>query len=239
MTADTAPARSEALSPFLPWRDEERCLPGERDDSSEPLVIQLLQSPDAILERITDPARVQDTVLSSIAIIAAAGALAALIMLSGWQGTRLELLLNAAMVSVGLLGALAATIVPVYGAGILHSARMPIGQLVAVLTTSVATASLLLVALAALPCLLWRLDPVWAGPLALVAAFFGAAAGCGLRFRAQLCGLMERALPEDAAARYAPDAQLATQRVQAFARIAMFLLGFTNALAGWAWLAVC
>ncbi len=227
------PYRSEHLSPFLPWADEDRRLPSAKHDSDDALLVQLLQAPAAVVDRILDPARAQATVYSSVAIIAGASGLASLIMLSAWHDPHRMALLNALMVAAGSLGALAASIAPIWGLGVLRTVRMPLPQLVALLTSSVAAASLLLVALSAAPAVLWRLDPDWAGPLALVGAFGTAAIGCAVRFRTQLLLLAQRAGVEGAEASHTDRA-----RIELFARNAMLVLAFTNTLAGWAWLAL-
>jgi len=231
----TLPYRSEHLSPFLPWAAEDRRLPQTRDEADDALVIQLMQSPKAIVDRIMDPTRAQATVLASVGVITGAGALAAVIMLSAWDDPQRSLALDAFMVSAGLLGALAASIAPIWGLAVLRTARMPITQLTAILTTSVAAASLLLVAMSAAPAVLWRIDGVWAGPLALVGAFLVAAVGCAVRFRSQL---MLVALHSQAEGASTQPSGADRSRIQAFARSAMMVLAFTNALAGWAWLAL-
>ncbi len=226
----TFTARSEQLSPFLSWQAEDRCLSHTHDDGDDALIIQLMQSPGSVVDRILDPQRAQATVLSSVGITAAAGALASVIMLSAFDAPERTLALDAAMVAVGLLGALAASIAPAWGLGVLRSVRMPISQLVAILTTSVAAAALLLVAMSAAPAVLWRIDPVWAGPLALVGAFGVSAMGCALRFRSQLLLLAQHGSTEE-------PSEADRTRIKLFARNTMLVLAFTNTLAGWAWLA--
>jgi len=231
----TVPYRSEHLSPFLSWNDEDRHLPSPKHNTDDALLVQLLQDPSAVVDRILDPARAQATVLGSVGIIAGASALASLIMLSAWHDPHRMAALNAFMVAAGLLGALAASIAPIWGLGVLRTVRMPLPQLVALLTSSVAAAALLLVALSAAPAVLWRLDPDWAGPLALVGAFGVAAIGCALRFRTQLLLVAQRASSD---ATNTPPAHADRARIELFARNAMLVLAFTNTLAGWAWLAL-
>ncbi len=231
----TLPYRSEHLSPFLPWHADERRLDPARDDASDSLIVQLMQAPAAVVDRLLDPSQAQRTVLASLGSIAGAGAIASLIMLSGWDDPMRNRLLDALMVSAGLLGALAASIAPTWGLAVARTVRMPMAQLVAILTTSVASASLLLVALSAAPAVLWRIDAAWAGPLALVGAFVIAAAGCALRFRSQLLLLAERGGTAGASAHpHGAD----RVRIESFARGAMLVLAFTTTLSGWAWLAV-
>jgi hypothetical protein len=227
----TLPYRSEHLSPFLSWADEDGHLPRMQDEADDALLVQLLQTPAAVVDRVLDPAQAQSTVLASVATIAGASALASVIMLSAWNDPQRIVALDAFMVAAGLLGALAASIVPIYGLSILRTVRMPMAQLVGLLTTSVAAAALLLVALSAAPAILWRLDAEWAGPLALVGTFLGSAIGCSLRFRSQLLLLVERA-------HGANPAPAVLERIKTFARNAMLVLAFTNTLAGWAWLAL-
>ncbi len=229
----TLPYRSEHLSPFLAWQEEDQRLPAVEEEREDALLVQLLQDPAAVVDRILDPARAQATVLGSVAIVAGAGALASAIMLSGWNDPQRILALDAFMVAAGLLGALAASIVPVWGLGVLRMVRMPMAQLVGLLTTSVAAASLLLVAMSAAPAVLWRLDSEWAGPLAIVGAFCVAACGGAMRFRSQLLLLATRTRGEQALAN-----PVVKARIDVFARNAMLVLGFTNILAGWAWLAL-
>lgn len=224
--------RSEHLSPFLGWEEDAGRLPGPQDEPEDALLVQLLQAPTAVVDRVLDPARAQSTVLASLGIIAGASGLAALIMLSGWEDAPRLRLVDAGLVALGMLGALAASIVPVWGLGVLRTVRMPFTQLVGLLTTSVAASSLLLVALAAAPAVLWRLDPEWAGPLAVVGAFIVAAFGCILRFRSQLLLVASRTLGEQA-----DNSPADLSRVKTFAHDAMLVLAFTNILAGWAWLA--
>ncbi len=235
MTAVDFPAR-EPLSPFLGWSEDDALLPTSPDTPDQALLVQLLQHPDAVVDRILDPAKAQATTLGSLAVTAACGGLAAVVMLSGWKPFPV-LLLDAGMVVLGLLGALAASLVPIYGASIVHTVRLPLGRLVAMLCAAVATAAIVLLAASVAPMVLWRVDPEWAGPLAIVGSFLLASAAGALRFRSLLGWLAERSGVEAGLDRQ-PGPRLGDPRLRAFARLAMLVLGFTHAVAGWAWLAV-
>jgi hypothetical protein len=234
MTAVDFPAR-EPLSPFLGWAEDDELLPASGDAPDQALLVQLLQHPDAVVDRILDPQRVQATTTGSLAVTAACGGVAALVMLSGWKPLP-WLLLDAGMVVLGLLGALTASLLPIYGASILHTVRLPLGRLVALLCAAVATAAIVLLAASVAPMVLWRLDPEWAGPLGIVGSFLLASAAGALRFRSLLGWLAERSGVEAEPARQ-PGPRLGDPRLRAFSRVAMLVLGFTHALAGWAWLA--
>ncbi len=235
MTTVDPPAR-EALSPFLTWTEDDALLPALDDGPDRSLLVQLLQHPEAVVERILDPAKAQATVLGSLAVTAACGGLGAVVMLSGWKDLPV-LLLDASMVVVGLLGAMVAALVPIYGAAILHTVRMPLRLLVALLCAAVATASIVLLAASVGPMVLWRLDPEWAGPLAIVAAFLLASAAGALRFRS-LLGWLAWHSGDSASSARQPSPRLEDHRLRAFVRVAMLVMGFTNAVAGWAWLAI-
>lgn len=226
----------EAISPFLGWRDEDAQLPAVQAEPDRALLVQLLQHPDVVVERILDPARAQATTLGSLAVIAVCGGLAAAVMLAGWHHGA-ALLLDALMVVLGLLGALVAALVPIYGAAILHTVRLPLGRLVALLCAAVATASIVLLAASVGPMVLWSLDPEWAGPLSIVGAFLLASAAGALRLRSLVGWLVWHSRGAEASAR-TPGPHLEDPRLRAFVRVAMLVLGFTNAVAGWAWLVV-
>ncbi len=220
----------ERLSPFLEWSEEARAPVTTAGVDESSLLIQLLQAPGAVAERIRDPQRVQRVTLTAVATTAVCGALSSIVMTAAWGETRLVVLGGLVWVPVGMLGALAASIGPIYGAAVAHSVRMPIAQLVAVLSAAMAAASMILLALSAAPYMLWQLDSEWVGPLSVVGAFFGAALACGIRLPSLLLRLVHVPGDEDPK----PGDR---QRVMAFVRMAMLVLCFTYSLAGWAWFA--
>jgi hypothetical protein len=227
---------AEPLTPFMPWSVEERAPLSESGVPGEPerqLLVELLREPSAIVERLLEPARLQGLVVGSVGVITVCTSLFAATSCAargGGEGWALP----AAMTSVNVLMALAASLGPIYAASILVAARVPLARLVAALLASAATGSLLLAGLAPPLYLLWRLDSEWAGPLLLTAAFLLSGAAAGARIHRLLSLLAESvtraALGNPSAALSAED----TFRVGILARVSWMMVAFTSALGFWA-----
>jgi len=226
-------ARTEPISPFVPWsaadREELPDAVGERESS---LLIDLLRDARKIVERLLDPEQLQRTVLGSLVVIVttvgffAATVVSARLGADAWRAMAV-LPFNA------LLG-LAAALGPIYATSVLVAARLPLARLVATMLSASATGGLILAALAPIPYGVWKLDAEWAGPLSLLAVFGVSALVSGARLRQQLLIMAEevvRAASGDPTARLCAADEF---RVRIVARMAMVFVAFTLALAVWA-----
>ena len=237
--AHPRPRPLDTLSPFLSWEAEPVEAPPVEEADAE-LLFQLLRDPVAVVERALDPEQVQRVAQTAILVAIASGSLAAGLILSAWGEPWREVVLSALMVPVGLLGALVASLFPIYGLSVLYQVRMPLSLLITLLSAATAGAAQLLLALSCVPFLLWQLDRDWAGPLSLVAVAVLSALACGSRLRALFAHLIGRSTEAGALKQGIPlwvhtdDVPI---RVAVFVRLSMFLLIFTNALASWAWMA--
>jgi hypothetical protein len=227
---------AEPLTPFMPWSVEERSPLPESAAPGEPerqLLVELLREPAAIVERLLEPARIQGLVLGSVGVITGCTSFFAATS-SAARASGESWVLSAALTSVNVLMALAASLGPIYAASILVAARVPLARLVAALLASAATGSLLLAGLAPPLYLLWRLDAEWAGPLLLTAAFLLSGAAAGARIHRLLSLLAESvtraALSNPTAALSEED----TFRVGILARVSWMMVAFTSALGFWA-----
>jgi hypothetical protein len=232
-------ALSEPLSPFVPWTSEDRTPLTEAEavpaaSAGQPLLVELLRDPAAVTERLLDHTRLQGMVLGSVGIIAGCTSFfaAAASVSRGkehWWG-------SAALTSLNVLMALAASLGPIYAASILLAARVPLARLVAALLAAAATGSLLLAALASPLYLLTRLNPEWAGPLMLTSSFLLAGAAAGARIH-RLLSHMAETVTFKALGDGATSAKLSAEdafRVGILARISWMMLAFTLALGFWA-----
>jgi hypothetical protein len=230
-----AAVRSEPLSPFMPWSHEERePLPQEGEDPTaggRSMLADLLREPSAIVDRVLDPARVQSVVLSSALIIAVGTSFfaAAASVARGQQAWPVA----AALTSLNVLMALAASLGPIYATGILVAARVPLARLVASLLSATAAGSLMLAGLAPPLYLLWRLDAEWGGPLMMVAAFLMAGAAAGARIH-RLLSVMAETVTRTALGETAKLSAEDAFRVGILARVSWMMLAFTLALGFWA-----
>jgi len=224
----------ESLTPFVGWRPEERSsLPTELfEGPREPsLLVDLLREPSSVVERLLDPARASPLVLGSLTAIAVGTAAFAAVIAKAFGGS--ELAKAACLAGLTVLGATAAALGPVWVAGVLVAARVPLSRLVPAILGAAATGALLLGALAPATYFLWRLDSEWAGPLSAVAAFVVAGTSAGARLRRTLILVAERVTCD---ALGDPDARLSAAdafRVGIVARVALMMLGFTYGLALW------
>lgn len=234
------PAAAEPLSPFVPWSAEERAplpewvaqLPVDRN-----LVVELLREPAAIVERLLDPVRLRGLVLGSVGFIVVGTSLFAATSSAARDAGQAGLL-SAALTSLNVLMALAASLGPIYAAGMLLAARVPLARLVAALLASAASGSLVLAALSPPLYLLWRLDSEWSGPLMLLSAFLVSGAAAGARIHKLL---VRMALEVTRAALGDPTAALSkddAERVGILARVSWMMLGFTTAIGFWAFKAL-
>ncbi|QRN94712.1 hypothetical protein JRI60_37185 [Archangium violaceum] len=228
---------AEPLTPFMPWSVEERAPlpePAAAGESSErQLLVELLREPESIVERLLDPARLQGLVLGSVGVITVCTSLFAATS-SAARADGSAWALPAALASVNVLLALAASLGPIYAASILVAARVPLARLVAALLASAATGSLLLAGLAPPLYLLWRLDSEWAGPLLLTAAFLLSGAAAGARIH-RLLSLLAEAVTRTALGD--ATAVLSTQdayRVGILARVSWMMVAFTSGMGFWA-----
>jgi hypothetical protein len=232
---DLAPHRGhEPLSPFVTWAAEERgALPSEAQESGQPqsLVVDVLRDPAAVVEQLLDPARTPSLVVGSVAMVMAGTSFfsAAAAAAQGGSGV----LATALAAGANVLVAMAAAVGPIYAASILVAARVPLGRLVAALLSCAATGSLVLAGMGPLAYVLWQLDDVWAGPLALVGGFGVAGMAAGVRLHHVLTLMAKavtRATLRDPTAGLSPGD---TMRVGILARVSLMVVGFTVALAFW------
>jgi hypothetical protein len=229
-----AVATSEPLSPFMPWSQEEREPLPQGDDPTvggRSLLADLLREPAAIVDRVLEPARVQGVVLGSVLMIVlgtsffAAAASVARGKEAWWSA--------AALTSVNVLMALAASLGPIYATGILVAARVPLARLVASLLSAAAAGSLLLAGMAPPLYLVWRLDPEWSGPLMMVSSFLLAGAAAGTRIH-RLLTVMAETVTRAALGEAAKLSEEDAFRVGILARVSWMMLAFTLALGFWA-----
>ncbi len=234
---DTSTAQAEThgehLTPFVAWPEDadaqlQELVEREREHGRGSLLLDLLHRPGQVVERLGDPEQLVVTVLVALALSAVASALAAYLMLSPMLGGG-KALLAALQVVAAAVAAVAATSAPIHAVSVLYAVRLPLGRLVAIQLCAVAAGTVVLAALAPVPRLLWQIDREWWGPLALVAVFTVAGLIMGARLRRLLLLLQ---------ARSAAAGDLETgRRVRILARVAFLLMGFSFALASWAWFA--
>jgi hypothetical protein len=222
----------EPLTPFVAWAAEERA-PLADGHLAPPgrtsLLIDLLREPRAVVERLLDPQQTLALVLGSVAMVLLGTGFFTAIA-SAARGSS-HFLIQSQIAGANVLMAVAAALGPIYAASILACARVPMGRLVATLVSSAATGALVLAGLSPVVYVLWRLDPVWAGPLSLVGAFGVAGLAGGARIHQVLTTMAEAVVR---AAAHDPDAVLAHDdafRVGILARVSLMVLGCAIALA--------
>jgi hypothetical protein len=225
----------EPLSPFVLWTPaelepvpEELLQPPERRS----FLLELLRDPGAVVRRILDREKNANLVLSSLAVIALGSAVFAASVVTARGATPLEVLRAALLLPLDALAAIAAALGPIYVVGIFVSARIPLARLVSTLLASVASGAQLLAVLGPILHVVYARDPLWQGPLGLVAAFLASGAAGGLRIRTLLELMAEEIASAGAGAARLTDGD--RFRVAILARMAMTFLGFTSALALWA-----
>ncbi len=217
----------EPTSPFVIVEREEVRVDLE-EERPRALLLDLLGPPERIADRLLDPRELERTLLGSIAAIAVSTGLYAVVLML--PHGAIPALRSAALAAINPLIALAAAFGPIWAAGILVSARLPLSRLVGTLVTSAAAGALILAALAPIPHFLLKWDPIWAGPLAVVLCFAVSALIGGARIRRTLVLLAEHTKrahqrqPLDPAER---------DRVAMLARTALIITAFTGALAVW------
>jgi hypothetical protein len=228
-----ATPKSEPLSPFMPWSQEEREPLPQSDEplaNGRSLLADLLREPTAIVERLLNPAHIQGLVLGSAVIIAVgtsffAAAASVARGKEAWWG-------SAVLTSLNVLMSLAASLGPIYATGILVAARVPLARLVAALLSASAAGSLLLAGLAPPLYLMWRLDAEWGGPLMMVGAFLLSGAAAGARIH-RLLSVMAETVTRSALGENARLREEDAFRVGIVARVSMMMLAFTLALGFW------
>ncbi len=94
----------EPLSPFLAWTDADREPLDTSGEPSSSLVIQLVQAPQAVVERLADPRRAQEVTLVSVAMIAVGGSITSLLMTSAWGEPSAVILQGLLMVPLAMRG---------------------------------------------------------------------------------------------------------------------------------------
>jgi hypothetical protein len=216
----------EPASPFIarvrePFRVRERTEEGST-------LLDLLGSPERIVDRLVDRDRLERTILESLTVLAASTAVFSIVLMlpHGWIDALRSALLSSTNAMVGLAAALG----PIYAAGLLLSTRIPMARLVGTLLTSAATGAMILCALSPIPYGVYGLDPEWGGPIALVASFAVSALAAGARIRRTMMLLAERTKRARVGEPLDPAEQ---HRVAILARTSMMVLAFTGALAMW------
>ncbi len=226
-------ARGEPVTPFVPWSADDRAQLSDELDGAMPLPIELLCDPPKIVRRLLDPDQVTSTVLGALAVIASASAFFGAVMAVVRGGDMMAVAQSAGLLAVSGVLALAAALGPIYAAGVLVAARLPMARLVATLVASAAAGAMILAALVPIPYGLFRVDPEWAGPLSVMGVFGLAALASGRRLYVLLFGLAETVVTHVRG----DDAMLSDGerfRVGIVARMAMTFLAFTSALGMWA-----
>jgi hypothetical protein len=230
-------ALSEPLSPFVPWSSEDRtplneALAATPTGDGQPFLVDLLRDPAAVTERLLDPARLQGLVLGSVGIIA--GCMSFFAAAASVARGKEAWWISAALTSLNVLMALAASLGPIYATSILLAARVPLARLVAALLAAAATGSLLLAGLASPLYLLSRLDAEWAGSLMLTASFLLAGGVAGARIHRLLRLMAETVTCKALGDSEAKLSQEDAFRVGILARISWMVLAFALALGFWA-----
>lgn len=216
----------DRLSPFLSWTEEDRApLPDDLLAApDESLVVDLLNDPAAIVARLDAPVPLQRTVLVSVALIAAATAVLGLVVARAiGPGAAF---VTATLCVVDAFAALAAALGPIHATSVLLAARIPLSRLAAIQLAGAAAGSVAAAALAPVVHVLWTLDRLWMGPLALCATFLAGAVVGGIR----VWRLMH--LHADRMSGGSLDADDAF-RVGVVARVAMMTTALTSSLAFW------
>ena len=232
----TFSARPEPVSPFMVWSAEDlRPVEDPSVHGDDPgLLVDLLRDPERMAERILEPQRLQPALLGALSVIVGSMMLFATVVGPAAGLELQELLRAAALLPLNMLLATIAAFGPAYAASILVAARMPLARLVAGICCSLAVGAVILAALSPLPHVLMKLDPLWAGPLSLVACFAVSALLTGIRVRrilTSMATLVHRASLDCSAAELPEEV---AHRVGIFARVAMVFLAFTVSLSFWA-----
>jgi hypothetical protein len=217
----------EPTSPFV-FADRTAMRLPAIEDRPHPILFDLLAAPERVVDRLLEPAELERTLLASLVAIALGQSCFAVVwMLPFGIGAAIRAAILAGTSS--LIG-IAAALGPIWAAGLLVSARLPLARLVGTMLTSSATGALILAALAPIPHLLQRWDALWAGPLAMVFCFAFASIASGARIHRTLLLLAERIARTRSNEPLNPSER---DRVGILARIAMVMLAFTGALAVW------
>ena len=212
----------EPSSPFVRPQVEEVFV--DETAPREPSVaVSILKDPARIADLVSEGA-IERVVLSSLVCIAISAVIFTNVTLA--RSPWLEIVRASVIVPANLLMALAAALGPIYATSVVFAARVPFARLVAVLLSSVATGSMVLAALAPIPWFAGATDPVWHGPIALLAVFAVAGASAGARLRASLLALAERST-DDALSKDA------LRRVGILARIGFMIVVLTVGVAVW------
>ena len=224
--ADHAVVVRDRLSPFLAWNEEDRAplpeaLLAAPDDS---LVVDLLNDPAAVVARLDAPLPLQRTVLASVTMVAAATAVLGLVVARATgPGATFA---TASLCVVDAFVAMAAALGPIHATSILLAARIPLARLAAIQLAGAAAGSVAAAALAPVVHVLWALDRLWLGPLALFGTFLVGATVGGVR----VWRLMHLHADRVSGGTLGVDDAF---RVGVVARVAMMMTALTSSLAFW------
>jgi hypothetical protein len=221
----------EPVSPFAePSAAEARIddlLPSKEPNS----LLMLVRDPEAVAKRLLHPDSQREVITTAVLGIAIGTAIFAIV--AGPEAGPFAAARAAVLLAFNTFAGLIAALGPIYATSLLVAARIPLHRLVGVLLASAATGALLLGGLAPIALLLGRIDPVWAGPLALLGAF----AIAGLTAGARIYRLLH--LVAKAVRRYGTDAESPLReselfRLKILARMALVIASLTGTLALWA-----
>jgi hypothetical protein len=221
----------EPISPFVVWtKDDRRSLDDLRTQRSPSLLVDLMQDADAMVERLLGREG-QGAVLGSLLVLVVSSAFFAVVNTSMYSSA--DIALGALVAPLDALMSIAASLGPIYAAGLLLAARIPLGRLVGVLMAASAHGALVLAAMTPIPYFAWRADRMYWGPGALIIVFLISGIAAGARLHKMMHRLAQRI-------RYASsdpmhDALTGGEvfRVGILARVSMMMLAFTAALAFW------
>jgi hypothetical protein len=216
---------SEQLSPFLAWSDTERGESLVADLEAQPpsLLGDLLRAPERLVDRLLEPKGAAELTTSALVVLAASASVTGLATATALGS---EVLRPALSAPLSLLVAVAAALGPITAVGLVMGVRVPWAQLAASLVMAVAAGALATASLSPFTVVLFRLDREWAGPLASVIVFALSGLLAGQRIGRILRALALASLH----ASLGPGAALT--------RMATVLLGFTTAMAVWAFQAL-
>lgn len=216
----------ECVSPFVDSRDDGPTLSELLQRQAPSLLKDLLTNPAALAERMLDPVEAPRSMAQTLGLLVATSA-----MTGGFLASvsTAGILRAAALLPVAVVLAVAAAMGPVAATALLAGARVPWQLLAAALTAAVTAGALTLIALVPIAVVLMRIDPIWAGPLAVTCSFLIAGAISGFRIHEVL-----KALATMVCARTGePLAGERVGRIDLVGRVAMVQLAFTMSVAVW------
>lgn len=225
MTTATAP--HEFISPFIDASDTGPALIDLLDRQPPSLLKELLTSPEAIAERMLDPAEAPRSMSQTLLMLLGASALTGG-LLASISGS--DVLRAAALLPIAIVLAVGAAMGPVAATAVMSGARLPWQLLAAALTAAVTAGALTMVALIPVAVVLWRIDSEWAGPLSVVSAFIISGYVSGRRIRTMLDSLAHLVCERTST----PIEGAALERIGLVGRVGLVQLSFTMSLAVWA-----